>query len=102
VSSWRRPLPFLFRKRKSPVIEVTENSVPSLPRRVSLTRTLNSITEGAVTIYPMETISSLVPIPDEKGEYARCRMNSEDSVGESAMTAATSESALTQSEAVTK
>ncbi|KAL3764204.1 hypothetical protein ACHAWU_004016 [Discostella pseudostelligera] len=103
VSSWRRTLPFLFRKRKSPAIEVTEQtSVPSLPRRVSLTRTLNSITEGAVTIYPMETISSLVPVPDEKGEYARCRMNSEDSVGESAVTAATSESALTQIEAVTK
>jgi predicted Na+-dependent transporter len=93
-NSWRRP-PFLFRKRKSSIDEETQNSGSSLPlqRRVSLSRTLNSITEGAVvTIHPMESISSLAPIPDEKGEYARCRINSEDSVGGSAATAATLDS----------
>jgi predicted Na+-dependent transporter len=86
-NSWRRPLPFLFRKRKAPINEGTPRSVP---RRVSLTRTLNSITEGTVTIYPLEPTTSLVPVLDEKGEYARCRINSEDSVG--AVTAVTSES----------
>ncbi len=81
-NSRRRPLPFLFRKRNAPIIEETQSSVP---RRVSLTRTLNSITEGAVTIYPIEPITCLVPVLDEKGEYARCRINSEE-------TAVTSES----------
>ena len=77
-ASWRRPLSLLFPQRKK-----TQTSSQSLPH------VLSSIKEGNDTTYPMTD----PPTPDAKGEYSRCRVNSDEMTGRTEVTAPLSKTA---------
>ena len=72
-ASWGRPLSLLFRhRRKNCSPETHDSSQP--PIIASFPHVLSSLQEGMDTIYPM--VPS--PSPNAKGEYSRCRINSEE------------------------
>ena len=87
---------FFFRKRKrkeSDEIDMTVDESP--PRRVSFSHALNegldALNEGLESIASIDSITDLVTFPP-KGEYSRCRINSEDSAGgNTALTSAISD-----------
>lgn len=85
-ASWRRPLSLLCPNRKSRGNQTSsqqQSIISSLPHILGSTR------EGNDTIYPMA-----VPLsPDTKGEYSRCRINSEETTGRTEVTAPLSETA---------
>lgn len=89
-SGRRSPWSFFFRRRKRKESEEENNDMsPGPPRRVSLSNSINAINDGLESISQMDSITDLVTFPAPKeGQYSRCRINSEDSVG--ATTAITS------------
>lgn len=75
------------RKRKDS--EETNSPAPLSPR-VAVASMQRSISDGIESITQIDAITDLVSFPDQKGEYSRCRINSEDSsAGGTAITSIT-------------
>ncbi|KAL3826853.1 hypothetical protein ACHAXA_005695 [Cyclostephanos tholiformis] len=87
-ASWRRPLSLLYRHRKKNVGPRTLNSSQP-PMIASFQNVLSSIREGTDTIYPMD----IPPPPNAKGDYSRCRLNSDEMTGRTVNTVPLSDTA---------